>query len=343
MPQTQNQAGSARSLPGLSEEEAAGLLERDANTPGYAPTPRATGLSGLAGKGGSPTLEGWHAFATALLYLVVFRASTLLPFTVTSTIFVTLASLVIVLVFTARVARAIQSPAALAVNFALAACFALPLILMPILFTRFPTWTGWPRIGPVYGHYNSLIHHVIGLKELLLMWFAACIGVSISRLVREMKMLLPMAATLALVDVFAVFGGGIVNQAVSGQSQMARTAMNALTVQMPSAHSTTGSAPIQLRIGFADFLFIALFFACFKRFGVAAWNTFVALCATLSLYMLVVAYKDIALPALVPIGVIVIGMNLRQFRYERSEAFALLYAALLVGVIGGAFWLAGHH
>lgn len=331
----------ARAMAGLTDEEAAGLLERDTDFAINAPTSRAP--TGGFIKGGTPGLEGWHAFATALLYLVVFRVSTLLPFTVTSTIFVTLAALVIVLVFTVRVARAIQTPSALTLNFALSAGLVLPLVLTPVLLRVFPAWAGWPRVGPIYGHYRSLIQHVLGLKEVLLMWFAACIGVGISRLVREMKMLLPMAATLAFVDVLTVFGGGIVDQAVSGKSLLAQTAMDAMTVQLPSTHSTAGSAPIQLRIGFADFLFIALFFACFKRFGVAAWNTFVVLCATLSLYMLVVAYKDIALPALVPIGAVVIGMNLRQFRYERSEAFALLYAALLVSGIGIAFWLAKHH
>ena len=287
-------------------------------------------------------MEGWHALATALLYLVIFRVSTFLPTTATSIVFVTLVAMVMVLVFTVRVARAIRTPAALGVNFLLTAVFVLPLIAFPIVYSQTYMWIGWHTIGPLYGRYFRLIRHVMGLKELLLMWFAACIGVGISRLIREMKMLLPIASVLALVDIYAVLGGGIVHQATSGKSQLAKTAMSALTVQLPSTKAEAGSAPIPLLVGFADFLFIALFFACFRRFGIPAWRTFVALCAVLSVYMAVVAYTDMPLPALVPIAVVIIGMNLRQFRYERSEAFALLYAAILVFVIGGAFWFLGH-
>lgn len=291
----------------------------------------------------TPGMEGWYAIATALLYLVFFRVSTLLPFTVTSTIFVTLVAMVLMLVFTVRMARALIAPRALASNALLASIFALPLVGFPILFWFFPTWSGWPQVGPIYRHYTSLLAHVLGLKELLMMWLAACLGVGISRLIREMKLLLPAGVVLGLVDILAVFSSiGVVNQAVTGKSQLAKVAMTALTVKIPSTHATGGSSPLELQIGFADFLFIALFFACFRRFGVSAWNTFVVLCAVLSVYMLVVAFAGPALPALVPIAVVVIGMNLRQFRYDRSEAFALLYSALIVGAVVGVFWMMKH-
>ena len=290
-----------------------------------------------------PGMEGWHAVATALLYLAFFRVSTLLPFTVTSTIFVTLAAMVLMLVFTVRVARALIAPRIFAVNCVLAGIFALPLIGIPILGWFFPIWGGWPQVGPVYFHYMVLLKHVLGLKELLVMWLAACVGVGVSRLIKEMKLVLPVGIVLGLVDIMAVFSTvGVVNQATTGKSQAAQVAMRALTVQIPTTHAAGGSPPLQLQIGFADFLFIALFFACFKRFRVSAWNTFVVLCAALSLYMLIVAFTATALPALVPIAIVVIGMNLRQFRYDRSEVFALLYAALIVGAAVGAFWLIKH-
>ncbi len=290
-----------------------------------------------------PNNEGWYAIATALLYLVFFRVSTLLPFSVTSTVFVTLAAMVLMLVFTVRVARALVRPQTLILNFALAGLFALPIVGVPVLFALIPRWSGWPQVGPVYRQYTILLAHVLGLKELLVMWLAACIGVGISRLIKEMKLLMPAGVVLGLVDIMAVFSSvGVVHKAISGQSPLAQVAMTSLTVQIPATHAARGSSPLQLQIGFADFLFMALFFACFKRFGVPAWNTFVVLCATLSLYMLVVAFTAIALPALVPIAIVVIGMNLRQFRYDRSEAFALFYATVIVGVAAGAFWLLQH-
>ena len=284
------------------------------------------------------TMEGWYALATGFLYLMFVRATTWLPFHVSVVVLMTLVSLVLMLVFTVRVARSIISRRALIINFTLSSLLILPKLLIPILATRFPTWSGWPFIGGQYMRYQGLLKHVEGLDGLILMWFAACIGVGVSRLIREMKMLLPISVVLASVDMYVVFGGGLVTQATQGHSPIAAAAMWALTVKLPTMHVTRGAAPLQLAIGMADFLFIALFFACFKKFGVAAWNTFIVMCAVLSVYMLIVAYKDLPLPALVPIAVVVVGMNLRQFRYERSEGFALLYAGIIVTVVGGIFW-----
>ncbi len=100
---------------------------------------------------------------------------------------------------------------------------------------------------------------------------------------------------------------------------------------------------MQLAIGFADFLFIATFFTCFARFGVRSRNTFYVLCGLLTGYMLFVAWKGIDLPALVPIAIVVIGMNLRHFRYTREELFAMLYAGLIVvAVLGFMVWRSRH-
>jgi hypothetical protein len=96
---------------------------------------------------------------------------------------------------------------------------------------------------------------------------------------------------------------------------------------------------MQLAVGFADFMFIALFFACLARFHIPARRTFFVLYAVLAVYMVLTSYVE-TLPALVPIAIVMIGMNLRRFRYSRSEVFALLYAGLIVvAVIGGLFFL----
>ncbi len=330
---------------GITEEEQAALhspLTIPSDSSGASSNVTAIPPDGRDGPAGSP-FEAWYTLGTGLLYLIIFRASTFLPERVSSMVFVTLTVLVILLVFTARLARSIRTSAQLLVNSLLATLFAGPRVLFPILFARFPTWAGWPQIGPIYASYVRLIGHVLGLKELLLIWLAVCIGVGISRMIREFKLLLPIAVVLALVDLFTVFGGGVVQQAVNGSSPLAAKAMSALTVQLPQTSVTQGSAPIQLLIGFADFLFIALFFACFRRFGIAAWGTFIALATFLTLYMVVVAYTGIALPALVPIAVVIITMNLRYFRYDRSEIVALAVAGGLVAAITGALYWVGHH
>ncbi len=101
---------------------------------------------------------------------------------------------------------------------------------------------------------------------------------------------------------------------------------------------------MQLAVGFADYLFIALFFACFVKFHAPGKRTFLTLCFTLAAYMMIVAVKDVALPALVPIAVVVVSMNFRRFQFERQELFAMLYAGIIVGIIGGVlYWRTSAH
>ena len=143
---------------------------------------------------------------------------------------------------------------------------------------------------------------------------------------------------LALVDFYVVFGGGLVTQAQQG-SPMAQAAMKSLTVGLPTVQKNAANALPMPVVGFADYLFIALFFACFAKFGIPARRTFFVLAGVLSLYMLYVLATGTPLPALVPIAAVIISMNLRRFRYERAEAFALFYAALIIlAVFGFIAW-----
>ena len=245
----------------------------------------------------------------------------------------TLVSLFLVLLFTVRLARAMRSPRAIGLNLALSLLLVMPLKLIPFLHLLFPTWPVWVPLHPYWMLYASTFHKVHGLDNLGLIWIAASLGVALSRLVREFKLLLPMSVALALVDLYTVFGGGVVATAISGKNTVAQAAMTALTVQLPTMQPTSGAAPFTLNIGFADFLFIALFFACFAHFGIPSRRTFYVLFVTLFFYMAIVFSFGPALPALVPVAVVVIGMHWRRFRYKRSEAFALLYVGLLVSGI----------
>jgi len=246
----------------------------------------------------------------------------------------TLISLFLVLLFTVRMARALRSPRAILLNLLLSFLVILP-SLVPIFVNLTPTWMGWGALLPYWKSYRIGFRAISGLDTLLLIWLAASLGAAISRLVHEFKLLLPMGVALAMVDLYTVFGGGAVDTAINGKSPVAKVAMSALTAQLPTMQPKNGAAPFVLNIGFADFLFIAVFFACFARFEIPARRTFQVLFITLFLYMAVVFLGGPALPALVPVAAVVIGMNWRRFRYERSEAFALLYVGLILsGVLG---------
>jgi hypothetical protein len=270
--------------------------------------------------------DGRVALLAAACYLLLFNVSPLLPLSGYSVIAaLTLVSLILVLLFTVTAARAMRTGRASNVSLVLAGLLAVPYVLMKLLSTQFPEWN-WQSIlqSPLVVAYFRLLS-IPGVIGLFLIWFATCVGVLIARLVREMKILLPMAVVLALVDLYVVFGGGLVTQAQSGNAPVA----------LPAASPKTGAAPMQLAVGFADFLFIATFFTCFARFGVPSRRTFITLCIVLTGYMMIVAIREVSLPALVPIAVVIIGMNLRHFRYSREESFAMLYAGIIVAAVLG--------
>jgi hypothetical protein len=180
--------------------------------------------------------------------------------------------------------------------------------------------------------YQRALHGVPGVDGLVMVTCAVSIGVLVSRVVREFKMLLPIAIVLAIVDMYVVFGGGLVTQAASG-NDIAGKLMSSLTVKLPTVHPAMGALPMQLELGFADFMFIGLFFACFVKFGAPSRRTFQVLCCTLAGVMLYVARVDVAMPALVPIAIVVVGMSFRKFKFARDELFAMLYAGIIVAII----------
>lgn len=296
----------------------------------------------LAARQGSAALK--QLYGAVLAYMFFWQITPRVPTDQMLVVgFTTLLSLLLVLLITVSLAQSLRTTKSLGINLAVSGLLTTPLVLLPVLATRFPEWTAWRIVGPWYGAYLRAVAGIWGLNGLLLIWLATCSGVWVSRLVKELKILFPIALVLALVDLYVVFGGGLVTQATSGNAPVATAAMQALTVRLPAPHASRGAVPMQLAVGFADFLFIGLFFACFARFGVPSRATFYVLCATLVLYMYVVFQFGVALPALVPIAVVVIGMNLRAFRYARSELFALLYAGLLVvAILGGLFLFSRH-
>jgi hypothetical protein len=285
--------------------------------------------------------DGRLALGVAAGYLLFFQIAQQLPFHHISVVaFTTLLSLCITLLLTVCIARAIRSSGLLLGNLALSLVLAAPSVLIPLLLLQYQDWPGWPALLSSKPHqwYVGLLQ-IPGLRGLFLVWFAASLGVTLARLVREFKILLPMAVALALVDLYVVFGGGLVAQAQSGQAPAASVAMQRLTVNLPRPQQPRGAAPMNLSVGFADYLFVALFFACFARFGIPSRWSFIVLCGVLVAYMLVVAFRQVDLPALIPIAAVVIGMNLRRFRYTRDEAIALaVVGTLLVGVLSSLWY-----
>lgn len=243
----------------------------------------------------------------------------------------TVVSLALILWFTAEFARAIRAPRQLAWNALLAAAVIIPLRLL--LLARHPSAL-W------------LHAHLPGLLDLLLVWLAASLGALLSFVLRAANMIPPIAVVLALVDIWTVLLGGPVQQMMQSGHPTAKAVVQGMTVQLPTP--TVGAAPIPppAVVGFADFLFIAFFVAAICRF-VSAPRIYVRMLVTvivvLCAYMLIVLLNpyDWALPALLPLALVMIALHWRHFHYSRSETFALLYAALFLAAIAAGFWFFG--
>lgn len=255
-----------------------------------------------------------HTLFSMVAYLLLYRLAALMPSTNEAVAVTTLTALFLILLFTVSLARIVRTAREWLIL--VLGCAVL------LIITRTPGMRG-------------VIRQLPGFDGLLMVGLAVSAGTLISHLMKEMKILLPAAVMLAMVDLYVVFGGGLVTQATSGNSPQAAKMMKALTVNLPTTQAKVGAEPLQLAVGFADFLFIALFFACFRRFGIPSRKTFKALTGVLMLYMLVVYFTGIPLPALIPIAVVVISLNFRHFKYDRSELFALLYAGLIVLALFG--------
>jgi hypothetical protein len=283
--------------------------------------------------------DALYAALTAAAYLMFLEIVARIPTdNLQAILATTLASLLFTLFFTVYMARGLRSILAISVVGLVSLLLIAPSVAIPVLIRMHPEWQGWPGVVPHYKAYRLALNWLPGVDGLLMVACAVSIGVLISRVVKEYKMLLPIAVVLAVVDMYVVFGGGLVTQAVSGNDVPAKL-MSSLTVKLPTVHPARGAMPMQLEMGFADYLFIGLFFACFAKFEAPSRQTFMVLCCVLAGVMLFVGVLQVALPALVPIAIVVLGMNIRRFQFARDELFAMLYAGIIVAVIIAALVL----
>jgi hypothetical protein len=275
-------------------------------------------------------LPGWAATLLIGLGYLLFWQITLrmrtdsLGAILTSTII----ALGIILWFAARFARSFRTPTALVINSLVAAATIIPLQVAVVTGRPLYPWA-WLVTVP-------------GLPHLLTVWLAASLGGLLSFLLRGANMIPPVAAVLALVDIWTVLLGGPVQQVMESENRTARAITQVMTVPLPRP-APRGASPIPapLVVGFADFFFIAFFVAGISRFvpEPRVYRRMVAvLIGVLCGYMLVVFFTQWSLPALVPMAVVMLALHWRHFHYQRSEAFALLYAGLFIAVIAGAFW-----
>lgn len=175
---------------------------------------------------------------------------------------------------------------------------------------------------------------LIGLQQTALIVGAGSIGLMVSRIVRDPNLLLPIAPVLALVDIMTVLSPiGFVKQVMEHRPEV----FEAVAVSVPRFGTTAPYA----YMGPADVLFLAMFFAVIHRAGFRSRATILWLIPTLILYMCMVIFLGgvkvgrlslDSLPALVPMGIVILAVNWKCFTLSRQEK--IMTAVLVVGAVG---------
>jgi hypothetical protein len=274
----------------------------------------------------------WLAVGVYLLYrvgapLVTFLGDGFLQVALSTLVFMALATWVVL--------RA----AALPLRPVVALAWTAVLLVLFIAVRLSPAFVPALRQSPV------AVETVLGISDTLMVLATSMLGLAVSHIIREPNILAPAALFAALAD-FAV-----VSLWIPRVMEVAPQALSTVAVHVPQVGAKptpTGLRPIGI-IGPADFMFLAFYFACVWRFGMAARATYLWMVIALAAYM--IFQSTIAsltprlmeavdmLPGLVPMAVVLVIVNRKHFRFSREEKRAMAVVALLmVGIIAFAFW-----
>jgi hypothetical protein len=208
-----------------------------------------------------------------------------------------------------------------------------------ILWLMLPAWLG---VRPLQQLPSALVVTYRALHGYLLILAAIGLGCLLSRLIREKNLLVPVVPFAALVDAITVLTPvGFVKRVMEVAPQVVERASVAVMTTPTAAPSVERVVPIVL-IGAGDFIFLALYAACLYRFQLRAFATALGLFFVLWGYLVIVMLGVMtALPALVPMAVVVLAVNWREFRLSRQEKWASLAvvgatAALLLWLYWGS-------
>lgn len=205
------------------------------------------------------------------------------------------------------------------------------------LSLQIPAWLGWSA-----QHTPPMWAQAVwrGGSGYFLMLGAVGLGAIVSWVIREKNLLVPAVPLAAAIDVLTVLAPeGAVRQIVEKAPEVVEKASVAITAAPSVAGEVARVMPIAL-IGVGDFVFLTLYLTCLYRFRLRVRATAIGLFLVLWLYLMVVAFGVVpALPGLVPMALVVLGVNWREFQLSRQEKVAsLLTVGMVLGLIGWLFW-----
>ena len=157
-----------------------------------------------------------------------------------------------------------------------------------------------------------------------------CVGLGalLATLIKDRNIIVPIAIFLVFLDCFLVFSPLGLTQVLM---KAAPNFLPAIAAQIPVAsHQAHGVkiAPGALA-GPADFMFLAMFLVAIFKLNMQGKRTAMVVIPTLLVYMLIVNLLHLSLPALVPIGCVVLIVNWKEFQLSKDEKLSTGLVALL--------------
>lgn len=214
-------------------------------------------------------------------------------------------------------------------------------------------WSGGAALSTAVASQPLLSGVILGISQQALVAWCLAIGAMLALCLKEKNMLLPIAIFLALFDLWLVLSPmGFVNQQVVRGSGKALATVG-YQVPAPQQASQGGRAIPLAYVGPADYLFMAMFLIALFRFQMRVRETSKWSAPVLALYLIFVLVAGPrgwrvgpiplgALPALVPIGLVVLLVNRKEFNLARDEKIATYFIAI-AGSIFVAWSIFGVH
>jgi hypothetical protein len=194
---------------------------------------------------------------------------------------------------------------------------------------------GWGLFLILEGHTKSGLANGVAVALSQIGIQTACVGLGalLGTLIPDKNLLIPIAIFLAVYDVF------LVRTDIGPTHQLmmhAPAILKSTGVRIPAAssHHGSGLVPVGAFVGDADVVSLAAFFIALFRFKLRTRETFLVMLPTLILYLIVVELYSLQLPALVPIGAVILLVNYREFNLTKEEKLGTgLIACLAVGLL----------
>jgi hypothetical protein len=205
----------------------------------------------------------------------------------------------------------------------------------PGVFAIAGRWLGLPA-GATLAERLSVLPAQALLGNLALIVWAVFLGRLVSRVIREEKMILPVAVVASIADIVTVYWG-----VVAKVSQQAPEVVEAFSAAAPVKPPPGIPAPILTSVGIGDFLFIALFLAAAVRYSLDAarsmWLVFASMLVAMVAFL--IWPQALGMPGLPFISAGILLANWRHLRYSVEEKRALVVAGVVVAAVLVGIWM----